>query len=117
MKTLNTQLVRILSTSIILGLTGLATSFAATTPSPGMTTTYSILSNTYTNTTPGTTINGDIGFTTGPAIVPLGIHTNYGPAAPYAQAGIDQSTILNALSLEPCTYTFAAGAVDLSTDT
>lgn len=74
------------------------TVYGATTPSPGTTATYAILSSTYTNTALGTIINGDIGFTTAPAVVPAGIHTNYGSAAPYATAGIDQGSILSALN-------------------
>lgn len=34
--------------------------FAATTPITGAVASYAILSSTYTNTVPGTTINGDI---------------------------------------------------------
>ncbi|MFA5935644.1 MAG: ice-binding family protein [Patescibacteria group bacterium] len=89
---------------------------AATTPSLGMATTYGVLANTYTNTTV-TTINGDVGFTTGPAVAPLGVHTNYGSGSPYATAGIDQGSALTALAAQPCTFTFAPGAIDLSTDT
>ena len=91
-------------------------SSAAATPALGATSTYSILSSTYTNTIPGATINGDIGFTTGPAVVPTGVHINYGSVGPYALAGTDQTTTLSLLASTPCTYTFAAGAVDLATD-
>ncbi|HCY20668.1 TPA: hypothetical protein DIC40_02220 [Patescibacteria group bacterium] len=49
---------------------------AATTPSFGMAASYGVLSSTYTNTSV-TTINGDVGFTTAPAVAPLGIHPNY----------------------------------------
>lgn len=66
-----------LSVFIILSITGIVITFAATTPAPGATSTYSILSSTYSNTAPGVTIQGDIGFTTGPAVVPAGIHINY----------------------------------------
>lgn len=93
------------------------TAFAATTPSLGVSATYSILGSTYTNTSAGTTINGDVGFTTGPAVAPLGTHTNYGTGAPYAAAGADQGSALSALASQPCTFTFAGGAVNLSTDT
>ncbi|MBC7498746.1 DUF3494 domain-containing protein [Candidatus Gracilibacteria bacterium] len=92
------------------------TAFAATTPSPGTTATYGILSSTYTNTAAGATVNGDIGFTTAPAVVPAGIHTNYGSAAPYATAGIDQGSLLSGLNSQPCTYIFPPGAIDLATD-
>lgn len=89
---------------------------AATTPSLGAAASYGVLANTYTNTVPGTTINGDIGFTTGPAVVPAGVHTNYGSGAPYATAGVDQGNALSALAAQPCTFTFAPGAINLSTD-
>lgn len=89
---------------------------AATTPSLGAAASYGVLSNTYTNTTPGTTINGDVGFTTGPAVAPGGVHPNYGSGGAYATAGIDQGSALAALASQPCTFTFAGGAIDLSTD-
>ncbi len=89
---------------------------AATSPSIGAAVTYGILSNFYVNNVPGTTINGDIGFTTGPAIVPGGTHTNYGSGVPYANAGGDQATALAALNAQACTFTFASGSIDLSTD-
>lgn len=86
---------------------------AATTPGLGMATTYGVLSNTYTNTVIGTTINGDVGFTTGPAVAPAGTHTNYGSGAPYATAGSDQNAALVALSAQPCDFVFGS-ATDLS---
>ena len=89
---------------------------AATTPSLGAAASYGVLGNTYTNTVIGTTINGDVGFTTGPAVVPAGAHPNYGSGAPYATAGTDQGNALVALNAQPCTFTFAPGAIDLSTD-
>lgn len=90
---------------------------AATTPSLGAADTYGVLSNTYTNTSAGTTINGDVGFTTGPAVAPLGTHTNYGSGAPYSTAGTNQGNALSLLNAEPCTFTFAPGAIDLAADT
>jgi Ice-binding-like/Prealbumin-like fold domain len=110
-------LVLALSVSFALGLVGPVTALAATTPSLGAAATYSILGSTYTNTSAGTTVNGDIGFTTGPAVAPLGTHTNYGSGAPYSTAGTDQGSALPALASQPCTFTFAPGAIDLSTDT
>ena len=106
----------LLSLSFVLSFFGPTTSFSATTPSLGETASYGVLGSTYTNTTT-TTINGSVGFTTGPATAPLGVHTNYGSGAPYATAGTDQGTALSALNVQPCTFTFAAGAIDLSTDT
>ncbi len=88
---------------------------AATTPVLGAAATYGVLASTYTNTT-ATTINGDVGFTTGPAITPAGTYTSYGSGAPYAMAGTDQGITLSNLNSQPCTFTFAPGAINLSTD-
>jgi hypothetical protein len=93
------------------------TAAAASTPTLGAADTYGVLSNTFTNTAAGTTINGDVGFTTGPAVVPGGTHANYGSGAPYATAGANQGTALSSLASQPCTFTFAAGAIDLAADT
>src|SRR5680860_296361 len=99
------------------GLTGSIAAFAATTPSLGAAATYGILAGTYTNTTAGNTTNGDVGFTTGPAVAPAGKHTDYGVGAPYATAGTDLGSALSALNSQPCTFTFPSGAINLSTDT
>jgi hypothetical protein len=93
--------------------------YAATTPSLGAATTYGVLSDTYTNPVGPTTILGDVGFTTGPAVIPLGGHPsgaypNYGSGAPYATAGADQATALSNLDSQGCTFSFLAGAIDLS---
>lgn len=72
------SVVIVLTASFMFGIVSLSTAaLAATTPPFGMVATYGVLSSTYTNTTAGTIINGDIGFTTGPAVVPAGTHTNY----------------------------------------
>lgn len=99
----------------VLSLLGSGSVLAATTPSLGQTATYMVLSSTYTNTTV-TTITGSVGFTTGAAVSPLGVHTNFGSGAPYATAGVDQGGMLTALNGQPCTFTFAVGAINLSTD-
>ncbi len=91
--------------------------FAATTPDLGASSSYAVIGSTYTNTVPGTTITGDIGFTTPPAVVPAGIHNNYGSSAPYSAAGSDQNNALSTLATQACTFTFASGAIDLATDT
>jgi len=91
---------------------------AATTPSLGAAATFVILSETYTNTVGGTTLNGDLGYTTGPASTPTVNGTTYSPpSSTYTQAGTDQGAALVALNSQPCTHTFDAGAVDLATDT
>ena len=102
--------------SVVFSLMAPMGAFAATTPSLGAAATYGVLASTYTNTSVAT-INGDVGFTTGPAVVPLGVHTNYGSGAPYATAGVDQGTALASLNSQTCTFTYGGGAINLSTDT
>ena len=106
--------------SLAFCLVGPITASAASTPSLGAAATYGVLSDTYTNPTGPTTITGDVGFTTAPAISPLGTHANYGFGTPYSTAGADQATALAALNSganATCDFTFAAGAIDLATDT
>jgi len=91
--------------------------YAATDPGLGAADTYSILSGTYTNTAIGTTINGDLGYATGPVVAPTVNGNTYAASGTYAQAGLDQGTALAALNSQPCTFSFAIGAVNLATDT
>jgi hypothetical protein len=91
--------------------------YAATSPSLGMSSTFGILADTYSNTVTGTTINGDLGYTTGPALSPTVNGNTHVADSTYNQAGIDQGTALTNLNSQPCTFTFPAGAVDLATDT
>ena len=101
---------------LMLGFTLPNIAQAAVTPDLGGAATYGVLSSTYTNPTGPTTITGDVGFTTGPAVVPLGVHTNYGSDAPYSAAGISQGaawTNLNTQYLASCT-SLGAGAVNLN---
>jgi hypothetical protein len=91
---------------------------AATSPSLGVASTFSILANTYTNTAAGTTINGDVGYTIPPAMAATVNGTIHPADATYNQAGIDQGTALTVgLASQPCTFSFAPGAIDLATDT
>jgi hypothetical protein len=104
--------------SLIVGMTGSKTVSAATTPDLGLATSFGILSSTYVNTIPGTTITGDLGYTTLPAVDPTVNGSTYvAPSATYTQAGIDQGVALTALAAQPCTFNFAPGAIDLATDT
>jgi hypothetical protein len=68
---------------------------AATAPPLGQTSTYGIVSSTFTNsnTAPQTLINGAVCFTTGPTTVPLGITGATATPCP-AQVGLDQGTAL-----------------------
>ncbi len=102
---------------VALGLAGPTPAYAATTPSLGAAASYAILASSFINTFAGTTVNGDIGFTTGPAVRPLGVQQRYGSGYPYSTAGTDQgSALAPGLSSQGCTFTFAAGAIDLSTN-
>ena len=89
---------------------------AATTPSLGAADTFGIVAGTYINTVAGTTINGDAGWTTGPAVVPAGGPFT-GAGALTATARTDAGAALTNLNAQPCTFSFAAGAIDLATDT
>ena len=95
----------------------IAPAYAATSPTLGAASTYGVLANTYNNSAAGTTVVGDVGFTTAPTVVPAGVRTNYGSSDPYAAAGTAQSTAVSALASQPCTFTFPAGAIDLASDT
>jgi len=123
MKIFNKTSAAVLAVAFVLGLTGPIAVLAATTPSLGAAATYGVLSDTYTNPLGPTTINGDVGFTTGPAVLPLGGHPsvtypNYGSGLPaYSNAGAAQATALTALNggaNAVCDLSFAPGAIDLS---
>ncbi|PKL92742.1 MAG: hypothetical protein CVV21_03015, partial [Candidatus Goldiibacteriota bacterium HGW-Goldbacteria-1] len=77
--------------------------------------TFGVLSSTFTCNAGVSVITGDVGYTT--LSIP-GNHTatgdTYVPAPP--QSGIDQGAALADLNNEACTFSFAAGAVDLSAD-
>ncbi len=111
------SIISLLVFSLILGFTGPVSVLAATTPSLGAASSFGILGSTYTNTTAGTTINGDLGYTTLPAVAPTVNGTTHVADSAYNQAGIDQGTALTNLNNQVCTFTFAPGAIDLATDT
>ena len=90
---------------------------AATSVNLGQADPFSILSGTYVNTAPGTVLNGDLGYATGPAVTPtVNGHTRIADAT-YNQAGIDQGAALTALNSQPCSFSFAPGPINLATDT
>jgi hypothetical protein len=76
---------------------------AATAPSLGSTSTYGVVSSTFTNanTAPQTIINGNVCYTTGPTTPPLTINGTAG-ACP-AAAGGDQLSALAILNGQACT--------------
>jgi len=93
------------------------TAKAATSPGLGLAKSFAILSQTYSNSASGTVLNGDLGYTTGPATAPTVNGVTHSVDATYTQAGIDQGTALSALDSQPCTFNFANGSVDLASDT
>jgi len=106
--------------SAVLGvqlLTSTSVAFAATSPDLGQAKSFVILSNTYANTVAGTTLTGDLGYTTGPAVTPTVNGTTHAANSTYTQAGIDQNAALSKLSSQPCTFNFAPGPIDLASDT
>lgn len=90
---------------------------AATSPGIGAASTFNILSSSYSNTVSGTTMTGDLGYTTGPAVAPTVGGTTHVADSTYNQAGIDQGNGLSALNSQPCTFNFAPGPIDLASDT
>ncbi len=101
--------------SLVFVLNGVNVAYAATTPVLGLANSFSVLASTYTNTTP-TTINGDLGYITAPAVNPTVSGTTYVNTGIFTQAGTIQGTALTSLNGQACTFTFAPGAIDLSTD-
>jgi hypothetical protein len=86
---------------------------AATAPNLGSTSTYGVVSSTFTNsnTAPQTIINGDVCYTTGPTTPPLTITgTTVTPCPP--STGTDQGNALANLNGQPCTF-LGAGAIAL----
>lgn len=110
-------LASVLGLALVISFSMQNSALAVVTPSLGLTTTFGILSSTYTNTVIGSTINGDVGYITGPATAATVTGTTYVNSGIYAAAGADQGTLLTSLSTNACTFTFATGAIDLATDT
>jgi len=81
-----------------------------TAPDLGLTASYAIVSQTLTNTTPGSVVTGDVCFTTGPAVVPTIIGTPQTPCDP--QLGLDQGAARADLVSQSCTPIGAAVALN-----
>lgn len=106
------KIIGFISLSIIT-LVALVT-LAATTPTLLTTDSFAILSSTYTDTSSATTIiNGDLGYTTGPATPPVINGTVHVADGAYNTAGIDQGNTLVSLNNQPCDFTYGS-AQDLS---
>lgn len=103
--------------ALLLPLVSPVVASAATSPALGAANTFVILSNTYTNTVSGTTLNGDLGYTTPPATTPTVNGATHQANSVYNQAGTDQNTALIALNNQPCSFNFAPGPIDLASDT
>lgn len=117
MKNLNKFLLAFIFASIFMFITtSLISVFAATSPALNMADTFGVLSSTYTNTIAWTTINGDIWYTTPPAMAPTFSGTIHIVDSTYNQAGINQGTALTNLNSQGCTFNFAPWAIDLATD-
>ncbi|WP_181918329.1 MULTISPECIES: ice-binding family protein [unclassified Wenzhouxiangella] len=84
--------------------------FSQTAPDLGSTSSFAIVSETYSNTTAGTAIDGDVCFTTGPAVDPTVNGTVQTPCP--AQTGTDQNAARSDLDSQSCTSIGAAVALD-----
>ena len=116
-KIINTARVRFLFVLVATFFGGVIAVYAASSPSLGISNTFAILSSTYTNTVIGTTINGDLGYTTGPATAPTVNGATHAADSTYNQAGLDQNSALVVLNSQPCSFSFAPGPINLASDT
>lgn len=87
-----------------------APAVSQTAPDLGSTSPYAIVSETFTNSTPGTVVDGDVCFTTGPVVAPIVNGSQQTPCP--AQSGIDQDTARSELDAQSCTSIGAAVALD-----
>src|ERR1700694_5597869 len=77
-----------------------APALAQVAPSLGSEAPFAVVSSTYTNTVAGTTLNGNLCFTTGPAVTPT-VNGTSGPCP--AAAGPDQIAATAVLTGQACT--------------
>lgn len=84
--------------------------WSQTAPDLGSTDTFAIVSETFSNTTAGTVIDGDVCFTTAPAVDPTINGTTETPCDP--QKGIDQTDARSELDAQSCTSIGSAVALD-----
>jgi len=84
--------------------------FSQTAPDLGSTSSFAIVSETFSNTTAGTVVDGNVCFTTGPAVDPA-VNGSVQTPCP-AQTGIDQNAARAELDAQSCTPIGAAVALD-----
>lgn len=87
-----------------------APALAATAPDLGSTSPFAVVSETFSNSTAGTTLTGDACFTTGPATTPTISGDTETPCAP--EKGTDQNAALSDLNGQSCQSIGAAVALD-----
>ena len=97
----------------LLSLAQTDAALAATAPNLGSTSTYGVVSSTLTNTAAGTTINGDVCYTTAPTFSPTITGTTVVPCPP--ATGVDQGLALADLNSQPCVSLGADVALDAVT--
>lgn len=95
---------------VVLLFAASAPALAATAPDLGSTSTFAIVSGTYSNSTAGTAITGDVCFTTGPAVTPGISGATESPCNP--QRGTDQADALADLNSQNCELLGAAVALN-----
>jgi len=64
---------------------------------------FGILANTYINTTPGTSISGDLGYVTGPAVPAAVAGNSHVSDGVYSQAGAFQKAAISFANSRICT--------------
>jgi predicted secreted protein with PEFG-CTERM motif len=74
---------------------------------------FGILASTYTNTSPGTSIAGDVGYTTGPLVIATVDGVVHKSDSVYSQAGTAQNTATSFANSQVCTSNLGT-SVDLS---
>jgi len=120
-KQVSDRLIRVTGVSIPAGSAGAFAlpGFVATppvAPNLGAAQRFGVLSPIYVNTVPGSRITGNLGYVTAPVEQPTVSGTIHVNDATYTQALADMATARTALQALPATFSFAPGAINLSTD-
>ncbi|HBM45991.1 MAG: hypothetical protein UT05_C0001G0032 [Parcubacteria group bacterium GW2011_GWF2_38_76] len=94
-------IVTALTVAIVIGFGGPNVALAATAPDLGSIGSYGVTSHTFTNTTVGSTVNGDVCYTTGPATTPTITGATVSPCDPARET--EQINALSVLNTQACT--------------